>query len=716
MFGGQMHIHRPISKSVVKCLQIELVEQSVVVGPSEKYKKIPNKPTNKVYAYNLQTDKNNKTIKITINRFHISNSSALLWWWGYCRQRPHNFIVNYFTRSLRHLKQLPYLQQQQPHHQQLLRPINRIQTRSFVAMGSINCKEYVTTNDACSNRPEENGTTGSGLYQSTCEANNMVDDYTDPVAVCNVSDLQEHEMKQFEFNENTKVLIVKQKDQIKAIGNKCTHYGAPLHTGVLGDGRVRCPWHGACFSIDTGDIEDFPGLDSLPCYKVEVESSGQVMIRAKRKDLENSRRLKDMVKRDPNDNRCYVVVGGGPAGAVCAETLRQEGFTGRLVMVCKEQYLPYDRVKLSKISDAQIETLQFRKPEFYNEYGIETLMGVAATKMSCDEKMLYLSNDTTLKYDKIFIATGCTASKPRINGSNLNGVMVVREYEDVKEISKLIKPESNLVCLGSSFIALEAAQSWAKKVKSVTLISRTEVPLMASFGPVVGERVLRLFRDQGVNAIMNSGIVDILGDSDNNVNEVVLKDGTKLPCDVLIMGTGSKFNTDFLIGSGLPLNHNGSIDTDLNLKTLVDDVYVGGDIANAPVYSHNQERATIGHYQLAQYHGRIAALNMAGKYMEELRAVPFFFTMLFGKGFRYAGYGQYSDVVIEGDLENLKFVAYFVNDDDKVVAVASCGRDPIVAQFAELQSQGKSLHRKDLEDPSDPVAWTKKLHLVAKCH
>lgn len=296
----------------------------------------------------------------------------------------------------------------------------------------------------------------------------MVDDYSDPVAVCHVDDLQEHEMKQFEFNENTKVLVVKQHDQIKAVGNKCTHYGAPLHTGVLGDGRVRCPWHGACFSLDTGDIEDFPGLDSLPCYKVDVKPDGQVMLRAKRKDLENARRLKDMVKRDPNNEQCYIVVGGGPAGAVCAETLRQEGFSGRIVMVCKEQHLPYDRVKLSKISDAQIETLQFRKPEFYEEYGIETVMGVAATSMNCKEKTLSLSNGWSLKYDKIFIATGCTASKPPIKGSNLKGVMVVREFDDVKDINKLITPEANLVCLGSSFIALEAAQSWAKKVKSVS--------------------------------------------------------------------------------------------------------------------------------------------------------------------------------------------------------------------------------------------------------
>ena len=248
----------------------------------------------------------------------------------------------------------------------------------------------------------------------------------------------------------------------------------------------------------------------------------------------------------------------------------------------------------------------------------------------------------------------------------------------------------------------------------MTLVSRTPVPLLASFGSVIGERVLRLFVDNNVNMIMSSGIVEAVGNADNKVTEVILNDGTKLPCDILIMGTGSKFNTKFLTGSGLPINHNGSIDSDMYLKSLVDDIYVGGDIVNAPVFAYNNDRATIGHYQLAQYHGRIAAINMVGNAPQELRAVPFFFTMLFGKGFRYAGYGPYTDIVIDGDLDNLKFVAYFINEQDYVVATASCGRDPIVAQFAELLSQGKKLKRSDLQQP-DLSAWTKMLAQPVSC-
>lgn len=87
------------------------------------------------------------------------------------------------------------------------------------------------------------------------------------------------------------------------------------------------------------------GLDSLPCYQVTVENQN-VKVRARRTDLEKNKRIKTMAKRDPNDSRTFVVVGGGPSGGICAETLRQQGYQGRLVLVNKESYLPYDRVKV----------------------------------------------------------------------------------------------------------------------------------------------------------------------------------------------------------------------------------------------------------------------------------------------------------------------------------------------------------------------------------
>ncbi|KAH8416834.1 hypothetical protein KR222_006983 [Zaprionus bogoriensis] len=530
-------------------------------------------------------------------------------------------------------------------------------------------------------------------------------EYTAAVAVCKATDLEENEMKQLDFMEDTSILLVKQNGRFQAVGSKCTHYGAPMHTGALGAGRVRCPWHGACFDLATGDIEDFPGLDSLPCYKVDVSSDGQVMVRAKQSDLAKAKRLKNMVKRDPKDERCYIVVGGGPSGAVCAETLRQEGFTGRLILVCREQYLPYDRVKLSKAMSLPIDSLKFRDEQFYKDYDIEVWLGVSADKLLTSPKELHCSNGYVVKYDKIYIATGCSAFKPPIPGAELANVFTLRELADAHTINASVTAETHVVCLGSSFIALEAAAFLVGKAASVTVVGRENVPLKAAFGEQIGDRMLRLFREKNVKMVMKSGIKQIFGDDDGKVTEVQLADDTRIPCQLLIMGTGSTLNTGFMAHSGVRLNQNGSVDVTDFMESNVPDVYVGGDIANAHIYGLAQSRVNIGHYQLAQYHARVAAINMCGG-VKKSEAVPFFFTMLFGKGIRYAGHGAYSDVIIDGSIEDLSFVAYFVNHADTVTAVASCGRDPVVAQFAELISQGKCLGRNHIQNAEDRQAWT----------
>lgn len=148
--------------------------------------------------------------------------------------------------------------------------------------------------------------------QSTYDPSAMGGDqeYVEGV-VCHQDDLAENQMKQFELGDAGKVLVVKQNGEISALGTKCTHYGAPLSNGALSEGRVRCQWHGACFNIKTGDIEDFPGQDSLPCYQVTVTEQGQVKVRAKRTELETNKRTKKMVKRVNGDSRTFVIIGGG---------------------------------------------------------------------------------------------------------------------------------------------------------------------------------------------------------------------------------------------------------------------------------------------------------------------------------------------------------------------------------------------------------------------
>lgn len=428
-------------------------------------------------------------------------------------------------------------------------------------------------------------------------------------------------------------------------------------------------------------------------------------MRAKRTDLETNRRVKPPGLRGAEDNTNYVIIGGGPSAAACVETLRQNNCTGRVIMISKENALPYDRVKISKALDADILKLQLRSEEFYAQNEIEIHKGVEVTKVNTDKKTVSLSDGESMRYAYLYIATGSKSRLLPIAGNDLKNIFTLRTIADGGKIHTAmgVNKDKNIVILGVSFIGMEAAAYCVGKAKSITIIGRDNVPFLPTFGEKVGASLMKMFQDKGVQFKMNNNIKCCHGQN-GVLSSVELNDNSHLEADILIMGVGSLYNTSFLTDSGITIEQNGSIPVNDRLETNIKDIYAGGDIAYAPVFSSGGIKAAIGHFGLAHYHGRVAALNMLN-IDTPVESVPFFWTLLFGKSIRYCGYGKWHSLRIEGDVNELKFVAFYFNEEGKVISMASCQRDPIVAQFAELLSQGKSLHSKDLE--VDPFAWTK---------
>ncbi|XP_043492170.1 apoptosis-inducing factor 3 isoform X1 [Polistes fuscatus] len=528
-------------------------------------------------------------------------------------------------------------------------------------------------------------------------------DYIEDI-VCKENDINENEMKVVTLGENeAKVLLVKQKGEIHAIGTKCTHYGAPLHTGALGDGKVRCPWHGACFNIKTGDIEDYPGLDSLPCYKVTVDEAGLVRVKAKVKDLEINKRVKDMCEYDVKNPKTTLIIGGGPSAATCAESLRQEGFTGKIILICKENTLPYDRVKVSKVLNFDVNKFSLRQQSFYNDHNIETKLGREAIALDTNQNIVTLDNSETLKYDYLYLCTGSKARVPDLPGVNFENIFVLRNYTDSHAVHKLLHPDKHIVIYGLGFIGMEAASYCIDKCASVTIIGRGNVPLRDVFGTEVGNRIREEFETKGIKFIFNNNISKFIPKegTDNTLGKVELSDGNILEADICIIGIGSTFYTDWLKKSMIKMLDNGGIIVDKYLKTNIENVFAGGDIAYAPVLGSDNISATIGHYGLAHYHGKIAALNICNK-EKALYSVPFFWTTLFGKSYRYAGYGKSDKVIIYGSLESLQYFAYYVKNG-KVIAMSSVGADPIVSDFANLLAEKQTLTEDDIRN--NPFGW-----------
>ncbi|XP_013379769.1 apoptosis-inducing factor 3 isoform X2 [Lingula anatina] len=536
--------------------------------------------------------------------------------------------------------------------------------------------------------------------QNVCEPSSVdLDTETD---VCEENEIKEGEMQEVMIGDQT-ALLVKDHGELTAVGATCTHYGAKLSKGVLYNGRVRCPWHGACFNVKTGDIEDFPGLDSLPKYSVEVRS-GRVIVKSS-STMQSKKRLKPMSCQSPDNEQVFLIIGGGAASVTCAETLRQEGFKGRLILATKELSLPYDRTKLTKALMSSAEEIALRDANFYEVYDIDVQTNKEAVNVDTMLKCVTFRDGSSINYDALTIATGGSPRKPVCPGADLKNVCLLRTPADANYIAEQGKGK-HVAIVGNSFIGMEVAAYLASKAASVSVIGRSSVPLQSVLGQQVGQRLLKLFEEKGVKFFNNDSVKEFIG-REGSVREVVLNDGGTLPADMVLVGIGVTPATGFLEGSGVMLNDSGHVIVDKFMKTNKDNIFAAGDIAEFPLFLTGDRKATIGHWQMAQAHGRVAALNMLGQ-DAEIYSVPYFWTVLFGKSLRYTGYGAgYDEVVLHGDLGELKFVAFYTKGDS-VVAVSSLNFDPIVSQAAEVFAAGKTIRKEEISE--GPYGFIHKLH------
>ncbi|KAM9329714.1 apoptosis-inducing factor 3 isoform 2-T2 [Gastrophryne carolinensis] len=532
--------------------------------------------------------------------------------------------------------------------------------------------------------------------------------YTNPkdvveASVCHVKDLENGQMREVDLGCG-KALLIKQNGEYYAMGHKCPHYGAPLVKGVLSRGRVRCPWHGACFNIATGDIEDFPGLDGLPKFQVKIEKE-RVYIRASKQALQSQRRTKVMAKCIALSNYStaitnILIIGAGPAGLVCAETLRQEGFSDRIVMCTSEKYLPYDRSKLSKSMDSQAEQILLRSKEFFHTYDIEVLTETQVVNVDTKNKTVVFKNGFKMEYNKLLIATGSTPKTLTCKGKELDNVFTIRTPEDANRVVKLASSK-NAVIVGASFLGMEVAAYLCEKAHSVSVVELENIPFKKFFGEKVGLAIMKMFESNRVKFYMQTEVSE-LREQEGKLKEVVLKSGKVLRADVCVIGIGASPTTGFLRQSGVTIDSKGYIPVNKMMQTNIPGVFAAGDVVTFPLAFRNNKKVNIPHWQMAHMQGRIAALNMLAQ-GTEINTIPYLWTAMFGKSIRYAGNGEnFDDVIIQGDIDELKFVAFYTKNDE-VIAVASINYDPIVSKVAEVMSSGKPIRKRDVE--TGDISW-----------
>uniref|UniRef100_A0A9J8B1T6 Apoptosis inducing factor mitochondria associated 5 n=1 Tax=Cyprinus carpio carpio TaxID=630221 RepID=A0A9J8B1T6_CYPCA len=475
--------------------------------------------------------------------------------------------------------------------------------------------------------------------------------------VCDEAELKDGEMMEVEVGDHN-VLLVRCDGVYSAISNQCTHYGAPLSKGVLSGQRVRCPWHGSCFNVKTGDLEEYPGIDCLPCHKVKVENN-KVYVSGQPK------RIKWMGARDQAVLHTIMLLGGGAASLMCAETLRQENYGGRIIMVSRDDLLPYDKTRLSKIMNAEINL-----------------------------KTVTFDDGLIQCYDQILIATGCRAKSLDCPGADLENVLMLETPEDARCIHYACMG-CRTVVVGTSFVGMEVAAYMINMASSITIIGSSELPYQKTLGPEIGKATMMMLEERGVMFHMNDAIAEVQGEN-RRVKAVKLKSGITIEADLLIVGIGVNPNSEFLKGSPIRMDSKNYVIVDKYMRTNITDVYCAGDLTSFPLKMAKGQNVSIGHWQIAQAHGRIAALSMLHREVE-LNTVPFYWTVLFGRTIRYAGYGEgYTEMVLKGKFENMKFLALYIKDDE-VVAASGLNVEPAVSVVAERLAEGRVITKAEAE-------------------
>jgi NADPH-dependent 2,4-dienoyl-CoA reductase/sulfur reductase-like enzyme/nitrite reductase/ring-hydroxylating ferredoxin subunit len=518
--------------------------------------------------------------------------------------------------------------------------------------------------------------------------------------VAKVSDLRDGDMKEVVVGQ-TKVLLTRIKGKFHAIGAICTHYGGYLAEGILSGERVFCPYHQSVFNAITGDLEEPPAFDAVPRFEVRIDGE-DVVVRIPDDPVE--RRTMPMARGDLKvDGRTFVILGAGGAGLAAAETLRQDGFQGRLVMISSDSTLPYDRPEVSKgymKGDSSQAAIHWRSAQFYRDHDIEVLLGKEVTLVDATAKTIKFTDGSGASYDSLLLATGGIARRLEVPGGNLANIFTLRNIDDADRIIAAAQPESRVVVVGASFISMEAAQSLTKRGAQVTVVGPGKVPFEKILGQEIGRMWQDLYEEHGVAFRMQARVDRFEGEG--RVQAVGLGAGERLPADLVVLGLGVNPATGFV--QGIALNQDGSVPVDRYLQAG-DGLYAAGDIARFPDW-RTGESIRIEHWRLALQHGRIAAHNMAGQ-KREFAGVPFFWSDQFDTFLQYVGYArEWEDIIFHGSPADRKLLAFYVKQD-QVLAVAGLNHEKDMAAISELMGRKNLPAVEELR--RGPVDWLARL-------
>ena len=299
----------------------------------------------------------------------------------------------------------------------------------------------------------------------------------------------------------------------------------------------------------------------------------------------------------------YVILGASAAGVNAANVLRMLDKTSEIIMISEDTRI-YSKCILHYYMSGKKDAdgLNFMPPDFIEKNQIEWKKGIKATGIDIANKTVDLSDGTKQDYDKLLIATGSHSFIPPIEGVyGADNVCCFHTLEECEKLMQLAHNAKYIVILGAGLVGVDVACGLLNQDKDITMVDMKEHMLAIQLDDEAASVYQNKFTQAGIKQYYNTSAASVEKNAQGLIENVVLKDGTKLPCDLLVIAAGVRANVDFLKDSGLALDAKGLV-IDKESRTNIEDIYGAGDVTGKDLI-----------WPVAVKEGVVAALNMAGK-------------------------------------------------------------------------------------------------------
>ncbi|OCB28578.1 pyridine nucleotide-disulfide oxidoreductase [Mycobacterium malmoense] len=400
----------------------------------------------------------------------------------------------------------------------------------------------------------------------------------------------------------------------------------------------------------------------------------------------------------------FVIIGGGLAGAKAVEALRDSDFDGRIALFAEEERLPYERPPLSKeylAGKKSLTDFTVHDSDWYDDHNVDLRLGSRVSAVNAGEHTVALPEGTTVRYDKLLLATGSSSRRPPIPGSDADAVHYLRTYEDAVALNSVLAEGSSLAVVGAGWIGLEVAAAARQRGVEVTVVESAKQPLVAALGETVGEVFAGLHRDHGVDLRLEAQVEEITT-TGGKATGLKMRDGSAVAADAVLVAVGAKPNVELAEQAGLAMGSGGVL-VDTSLRTSDPDIYAVGDIAAAehPLFGG---RIRTEHWANALKQPAVAAAGMLGS-PGEYAELPYFFTDQYDLGMEYVGHASGSErVVFRGDVAAREFVAFWLDPENRVLAGMNVNIWDVLDDVKALIRSGTSVDPDRLADPETPLA------------